>query len=270
MKDTFYFSHDYNAASDEKIIKLLSRHGMAGYGIFWRLVENLYNNANVMTIDFDRIAYDLRFPDTKIIESIIKDFNLFQIEGNCFGSVSIEKRLAERNEKSQKARQSVNVRWGKIKKNTDVQENNTNVFDNDTSVPKIDTIKESIEKDSIDSIECKEESLYASEIINYLNQKTGKLFKANTKQTLKAIEARKNEGRILVDFYKVIDNKVADWKDDPKMDKYLCPETLFGPKFEKYLNERIIQGKKKGNGPGSIEIEEMDHTQSLYENGNNN
>ena len=45
-KDTFYFSHDYNARNDEKIKMLIRKHGMIGYGVFWAIVEDLYNIKN--------------------------------------------------------------------------------------------------------------------------------------------------------------------------------------------------------------------------------
>ena len=48
MKETFYFSHDYNTRSDAKIKKLIQKHGYFGYGIFWCLVEDLYQNANAL------------------------------------------------------------------------------------------------------------------------------------------------------------------------------------------------------------------------------
>jgi uncharacterized phage protein (TIGR02220 family) len=75
------------------------------------------------------------------------------------------------------------------------------------------------------------------EIINYLNDVANKNFRSTTKKTQQLIKARWNEGFRLEDFRKVIDNKVKDWKHDPNMNKYLRPETLFGTKFESYLNE---------------------------------
>lgn len=149
MKETFYFSHDYNACMDEKIKKLLKKHGMTGYGIFWRIVEDLYNNDNSLEIDYEGIAYDLH-SDAKIVQSVINDFGLFVVNDGCFGSASIERRLQARNEKSEKARQSVLYRW---RKDATVTDSDTNVSDNDTNVPKIDTIKDSIVKDSIEIIE---------------------------------------------------------------------------------------------------------------------
>ena len=40
MKNTFYFSHDYNARNDIKIKKLIAKHGYLGYGIFWAIIED--------------------------------------------------------------------------------------------------------------------------------------------------------------------------------------------------------------------------------------
>lgn len=74
-------------------------------------------------------------------------------------------------------------------------------------------------------------------IINFLNEKTGKKYRANSDKTKELIQARFNEGFELNDFKKVIDIKVKKWKDDIKMKDFLRPETLFSNKFEGYLNE---------------------------------
>lgn len=79
------------------------------------------------------------------------------------------------------------------------------------------------------------------EIINYLNSKTGSNYKATTEKTQKLIKARFNEGFNLQDFYTVIDKKTLDWLRDEKMSKFLRPETLFGNKFEGYLNQKKRQ-----------------------------
>ena len=109
-KDTFYFSHDYNARNDEKIKRLIRKHGMQGYGVFWSIVEDLYNNANALRLDYDGIAYDL-MSDSDTVFSVINDFDLFVFDVNTFGSLSVQKRLDERNDKSIKARESANKRW---------------------------------------------------------------------------------------------------------------------------------------------------------------
>jgi len=111
-KDTFYFSHDYNARNDEKIKMLIRKHGMVGYGVFWAIVEDLYNNANALRTDYDGIAYDLRL-HSDIVKSVVNDFDLFEINGDYFGSSSVQARLDQRNEKSLSARKSASYRWNK-------------------------------------------------------------------------------------------------------------------------------------------------------------
>jgi hypothetical protein len=108
--DTFYFSHDYTARSDDKIKQLIRRHGMTGYGIYWAIVEDLYQNANALRIDCDGIAYDLR-ADCEMVRSVLFDFELFVHDGEKFGSHSVQRRLDQRNEKSKKARESASYRW---------------------------------------------------------------------------------------------------------------------------------------------------------------
>ena len=74
------------------------------------------------------------------------------------------------------------------------------------------------------------------QIIAYLNEKTGKKYRANNKQTQKDIAARIRDGYTLEDFHKVVDNKCAVWLNTEKS-IYLRPQTLFGNKFDSYLNE---------------------------------
>ncbi len=143
-KDTFYFSHDYNARSDDKIKRLLAKHSNEGYGIFWSLIEDLYNNTNVLRLDYETFAFDLRCDISKV-KSIINDFDLFVIEGEIFGSTSVQSRLEERNAKSKKARESVLKRWERGKSHTNVLPTNN---DSNTESSNRNTIKESKGKES--------------------------------------------------------------------------------------------------------------------------
>lgn len=81
-------------------------------------------------------------------------------------------------------------------------------------------------------------------IIGYLNQVTGKSYKHQATKNRDLIKARWNEGYRYPDFETVIDNKAAQWLGDPKMKEYLRPVTLFGNKFDTYLNE--VPKKPKG------------------------
>lgn len=81
------------------------------------------------------------------------------------------------------------------------------------------------------------------DIINYLNTKLNTKYKSNTKNTKEKINARLNEGFVLDDFIVVIDKKTNEWLGTD-MEKYLRPETLFGNKFESYLNQKDISDKQ--------------------------
>ena len=84
------------------------------------------------------------------------------------------------------------------------------------------------------------------EVVEYLNQKTGKNFKHTSKVTQRHIRARLAEGFTVSDFKQVIDKKCSDWLRDQKMKEYLRPETLFGTKFESYLNSKTTTTKQTG------------------------
>lgn len=84
-------------------------------------------------------------------------------------------------------------------------------------------------------------------IVNYLNEKTNKNYKATTKKTQSLIQARLSEGFTEEEFRKVIDNKVVEWTNT-QWEKYLRPETLFGTKFEGYLNQNNRGGDNGGPG----------------------
>lgn len=107
-----------------------------------------------------------------------------------------------------------------------VKENNTS--NNNTSNNNINRI---------DTLSGNPTSYPYSDVIDYLNERTGKQYKSTTKKNQTVIRARSDEGFNLDDFKKVIDNKVAEWKGTD-MEKYLRPETLFGTKFEGYLNQQ--------------------------------
>lgn len=117
------------------------------------------------------------------------------------------------------------------------------------------------------SIKIKEENIYSTpdgdssypyeEIISYLNQKAGTSFRASSQKTQTLIRARFKEKFTLEDFKRVIDSRCEAWKGDAKMSEYLRPETLFGTKFESYLNAK--PGYKTGNKFSNFESRRYDY-----------
>lgn len=177
-KDTFYFSHDYNVRNDSKIKKLLSVHGYLGYGLWWAIVEDLYNNTNVLRLDYQSISFDLR-TSAETIKSIINDFDLFVFDGENFGSLSVQKRLDERNEKSNKARNSVLKRWANKGVDTNVLQTQ---FDSNTIKER--KVKENKEKD-------KDKYFFVSSLFNESFFKWMK-YKSERKEKYKSIESEKS------------------------------------------------------------------------------
>ena len=92
--------------------------------------------------------------------------------------------------------------------------------------------------------------------ISYLNQKAGTHFRASSEDSRKHIRARFADGYTLDDFLAVIDKKVTEWKGGD-MEKYLRPATLFGPKFESYLNQKA-GGKAKQTGFSNFQQRDYD------------
>lgn len=110
----------------------------------------------------------------------------------------------------------------------------------------------------------KKENIPYSKIIDYLNQKADRKFKSTTDSTQRKIRARWNEGFNLDDFQNVIDTKVAEWKDDDEMEKYLRPKTLFSTKFEGYLNQPMPgSSSKKSTGPPTLDELDEDEKEAM-------
>ncbi len=112
------------------------------------------------------------------------------------------------------------------------------------------------QKKQVESVKKKDSPPY-QEIIDYLNEKAGKRYKVNEK-TKAHINARVNDGYTLADFRAVIEKKVAEWRGT-EMDKFLRPETLFGTKFEGYLNQNeTVRKKAKSTGFSNFEERNYD------------
>lgn len=98
----------------------------------------------------------------------------------------------------------------------------------------------------------KSQKIPYEKIVDYLNIKTNSHYRPTSKATRRLIKARYNEGFTDTDFKTVIDKKCTEWLQDANMAQYLRPETLFGTKFEAYLNQPDtgpIPRKNFGNKP---------------------
>lgn len=99
-----------------------------------------------------------------------------------------------------------------------------------------------------------------TEIIGYLNERCGTVFKPNAKETVRHINARFVEGYTVEDFKEVIDSQAVEWANTSQ-EQYLRPMTLFGTKFASYLSYAKVKKQR-----GDIEIDKCSFdTQSYFE-----
>lgn len=99
-----YFSHDSNARNSTKLLNLRMKHGAAGYGAFFMILERLREEKEYMSIkDYNMIAFDLRV-DASLIKSVIEDFGLFVFteDGKYFYSESFSRRMGIKDDISKK------------------------------------------------------------------------------------------------------------------------------------------------------------------------
>ena len=154
MKKT-YFNHDSNARNDIRVIKLRSKLGYEGYGIFWGILELLFSEENKLCIeDYDSIAFGLQC-DVTILKQVVEDFDLFIIEDNCFYSKRLYRHIEDINTKSNKAKESVKKRWNNTNVIRTYNDSNTSIsISKSKSKSKSKSIEERIEdfKKSIHSI----------------------------------------------------------------------------------------------------------------------
>ena len=106
MKNSFYFPHDCNARNDNKLIQLRMKLGMAGYGIYFGIVEMLMEaNSYQLPLNFQAIAYDLR-ANAEEIEDVVKNYGLFKVNCTTFCSESLMERMKKREEVSKRRAES--------------------------------------------------------------------------------------------------------------------------------------------------------------------
>lgn len=110
-KTTYYFQHDYNARNDPKLQEVLIELGVVGIGVFWCIVEQMYEQGGRLELKLCKsIAFALHL-DCKIIESVVNDFDLFENDGVFFWSNSIKSRLEKTKSISESRKNAAKTRW---------------------------------------------------------------------------------------------------------------------------------------------------------------
>ena len=161
-----YFQHDRYARQDAKIKGMLSHFrkeseekAKAAVCVFWWIVEDMHTDdypVNKLEVFADDYRCSVDF-----LKSILEDFELFHIENDCYVSNRVLRNLKEKEEKSEKARKSVQKRWDKHKKDTPAEGANTgspkplNEYDEDVVLSIIQIYNKKFKKSQIVSNENK-------------------------------------------------------------------------------------------------------------------
>lgn len=111
MKKSLHFQHDYNARNDPKLQDVLIKHGIAGIGVFWSIIEMLYEQEGTLPLcSCKSIAFALNV-DCHVVESIVNDFSLFENDGESFWSNAIKTRIAISYSIAAKRKKAALSRW---------------------------------------------------------------------------------------------------------------------------------------------------------------
>lgn len=120
MKDAYYFSHDSNARNDEKILMLRAEHGWEGYGMYWALIEMMFESSDA-SLSLNKIkgiavSYNI---DITLLQNVINTCiteELFSTNEDTFWSESLRRRKGKyyelKEKKSAAGKKGMAKRWG--------------------------------------------------------------------------------------------------------------------------------------------------------------
>lgn len=259
---------------DEKILLIESLPGSDSIIVIWfklLCLAGKNNNSGVFLLN-DRIPYTEEMLATifrKEVNTVrfalktFSDFGMIELINNVITipnwnkhqTLDAYEKKKERDriyQKEKRAKQKLLIESSK--KSSDKSDDNSSDISSDVVALEEDKEKEEEREEDIDI------NIY-SEIIDYLNSKANTNYRVNNKKTRASINARIAEGFTIDDFKKVIDIKSAEWINT-NMQQYLRPETLFGTKFEGYLNQKVT--KQIGNYTSNNSKRHQENTSSSY------
>lgn len=163
-----------------------------------------------------------------------------------FAFIPIRQTMERNNEryeaKCQKNRENIMKRWAREKEAAFIRPY-TKHTDNDRDNDR-DNERDSDSDNDRESAEADVWSLSLS-VLSHLNDATGSSWRVDDAASVRLISDLAHKGYTEDQMLEVIDKKAADWLGDPKVEQYLRPSTLFGQKFEQYLNQPDSARKKE-------------------------
>ena len=246
-----YFTLDCHM--DDSIKLLESEFGLKGFAVIIKLYQKIYGgegyycnwNQDVELLFAASLSTDREPIGGSFVSEVIKgclrrevfDKGMYEKYG-ILTSRGIQKRYLEAAKRRTTAKlinEYLLVKVDPKFKNVSIISKNVDIFNENVSNSRQRKVKESKGKKSNIYCPAKAERIIKKTIL-YLNEKTGSDYKPDAKQTVDLIVKLLNRGYTAADLQKAIDNKYNEW-NKTEYARYLRPSTLFGEKFDEYLNQ---------------------------------
>ncbi|WEY99820.1 phage replisome organizer N-terminal domain-containing protein [Bacillus subtilis] len=224
-------------------VKLLAQAGKTNASGYIYLNQNIPYTDEMLATIFNR-----PLPIVRMALNTFQQFGMIEVDENKFISIAnwekhqnvegmdrVRKLNAEKNRKYRERKKQLQL--SAPEKNHDVSVTSHDGTDIDKELDKEKELKD-ILSSKLDDTSSKNDVIPYKLIIDLLNKVSGKNYRSATQKTRSLIKARWNEGFRFNDFKHVILVKTQEWLNDPEMNKFIRPETLFGTKFENYLNQK--------------------------------
>lgn len=228
-----FFKHQVNALDDEKLFKLFRKEGMAGYGVWWRLLEMLGGvKEHRLQRDYEDIAFKMYHPDlAELIKRVVEDYGLFKTNKDYFWNSSFMAQMEDLNARYQK-RAAAGSKGGKRKAELKQSQSNAVAMlpENDSNAT-IDKIRE--EESRIDSEDIfpsnEAKNLPSSSSVEVVQPSTSKSKEEEDEEKL--LEEKINKGEIQL-FKKIEDVPVDIRKSHEEFWQLFKPDPSQSAKYK--------------------------------------
>jgi len=229
-------------------VKLLAQAGKTNASGYIYLAENIPYTDEMLATIFNR-----PLPTVRLALKTLEQFGMIEVNHDHMIWISNwekHQNIAGLDKIREQTRQRVAKH--REQKKLELGNGNCNV-----TVTESNATEEELEIELEEDKEKEKNNIPFVEIVSYLNVQAKTAYRPATKKTKDLIKARWNEGFTLDDFKKVVDIKTAEWLNNKDMNKFLRPETLFGTKFESYLNQKggSVNAKDQASEQSAIDYD---------------
>lgn len=106
-----YINHKISNRSEYVFRKLIERKGAAAYGVYWYVLEELYESGGRMLFEEIESISNALCVRKDFVASVIKSFSLFQYDSDSFWSDEVIEQIEKRQKLKEKRKEAANKRW---------------------------------------------------------------------------------------------------------------------------------------------------------------